>query len=189
MNLPTIISSICNRRRKYLNLKCYLCTLEKHSPHVSLTTGMCILLGSALVHHTVCPHVLEKCGNFGKRWIFPNKISSVLFAGWPSGSGRSAGFAANWTTTPGRIRLPSHRNGIFQNEGGTAVFFLLCFLSINVTLYNVLFILVWDFWTLWPSHFKLSGTGIADTGTDLFCLPAFHVLILICTLHPGGGWF
>lgn len=75
-----------------------------------------------------------------------SKIKSlVLFAGWPSGSGRSAGFATDWTTTPGRIRLSSHRNGIFQNERGTAVFFLLHFLSINVNMYNVLFVLVWDF--------------------------------------------
>lgn len=157
-------------------------TVFTHSWRVC-TAEICI--GSS---YPVCPHVLEKCGNFGKRWVF--QIKSLLFsAGWPSGSGRSAGFTANWTTTPGRIRLSSHRNGIFQNERGTAVFSLLHFLSINVNMYNVLVVSVWDFWALWPSHFKLSGIRMAATGTDLFCLLAFHVLILICTLHLGGGWF
>lgn len=94
---------------------------------------------------SVCCHVLEKRGNFGKRQIFQNQICSVLIAGWPARSGRSAGFAANWTTAPSRIRLSSHGNGILQNERGTAlVFFMmffLQFLAINVNVHGVFFVL------------------------------------------------
>lgn len=160
--------------------KSYLCTLQHHFQLCFTHSWSETQLGSALVHHTLFALMFwRNVAIFGKRWNFQNKISSVLFAGWPSGSGRSAGFAANWTTTPGRIRLSSHRNGIFQNERGTAVFFLLLFLSINVNVYNVLVVLLWDFWALWPSHFKLSGIGTADIGTALLftCLScAFFTL-------------
>lgn len=112
------------------------------------------------------------------------KICSVAVIGWPSRSGRSAGFAANWTTAPGRIRLSSHRNGILQNERGTAVLYKSSFsklLSTNVKMKNVLgfscLFVLGCFWALWPSHFKLSVMGIVDTGTDLFCL------FLSCVLH------
>lgn len=47
-------------------------TVFTHSWRVC-TAEICI--GSS---YPVCPHVLEKCGNFGKRWVFQNKISSVL---------------------------------------------------------------------------------------------------------------
>lgn len=68
MNVPTVISSICYKKRRHLNLRRVICALlNTISQCVSLTAGVCVLLGSALVHDTVCPCVLEKCGTFGKR--------------------------------------------------------------------------------------------------------------------------
>lgn len=66
----------------------YLCTLEHHFPLCFIqswsvgTAGICI--GSSFL---VCPHVLEKRGNFGKRWIFQNKnpfcsLCRVAFRKW-----------------------------------------------------------------------------------------------------------
>lgn len=172
----------------YLNLR-RACIPEQCLPLCSLPAGVCVLMESASA--SVCPHVLEKCGNFGKRWIFQNKISCVLIAGWPSRSGRSAGFAANWTTTPGRIGLSSHGNGILQNERGTAVFFVVLLSPVPIhkcehTQCVFCFVLSF-FWALWPSHFKLSIIEVVDTGTG-FCLLLFHVFISIRTLHLGGGW-
>lgn len=169
--------------------KSYLSTLEHHFPLCFphswsvCTAGTCI--GSS---QPVCPHVLEECGNFGKRWIFQNKISSVLcrvaFRKWQ----------ISWICSELDDNTRQDQT-LFSQEWHSSEWKRYCsvlpspLLSINVNMYNVLFVLVWDFWALWPSHFKLSGIGIADTGTDLFCLLTFCVLILICTLHLGGGWF
>lgn len=147
MNVPTVISSICNRQRRHLNLRRVICALlNTISLCVSFRAGVWVLLGSALAHHSLFALMFwRSVAILARDESSKIKIPSVLFAGWPSGSGRPAGFAANWTTAPGRIRLSPHRNGIFQNERGNAVFFLLHFLSINVNIYNVLFVLVWDF--------------------------------------------
>lgn len=114
---------------------------------------------------------------------------SVFIAGRPSRSGRSTGFAANWKTTPGRIRLSSDRNGILQNERGSAVFFvLLSPVFIHQHQYKpCVFGVVFLFEPCEYHASKWSVIGIVYIGIESFLLFFLPVFVLLPVLNPRGG--